>query len=175
VINIVLPPLRERSEDIIQLAEFLMKKHCPQGSALPVITGNLKHAMTCYAWPGNVRELENFTRKFLILKDPDRLARELGEKMARSAGPPKHLYLSPEANALPPASVLEQFSKAKQQAETETILAALNSTHWNRRQAAMLLEIDYKALLYKMKKLGIDEKTPALGAAARAHAMAVGE
>ena len=48
--------------------------------------------------------------------------------------------------------------KAKQQAETEAILAALNSTRWNRKQAAALLKIDYKALLYKMKKLGVEER-----------------
>jgi DNA-binding NtrC family response regulator len=52
--------------------------------------------------------------------------------------------------------------KAKEQAESEAILSALNSTHWNRKQAAVLLKIDYKALLYKMKKLGLDdEATPA--------------
>jgi len=67
--------------------------------------------------------------------------------------------------ALPPpqpveaaSPILEQVTKAKQQAETEAILAALNSTRWNRKQAAALLKIDYKALLYKMKKLGVDDK-----------------
>jgi len=53
--------------------------------------------------------------------------------------------------------ILEQVTKAKERAETEAILAALNSTHWNRKQAATLLKIDYKALLYKMKKLGIED------------------
>ncbi len=53
---------------------------------------------------------------------------------------------------------MEQVTKAKQQAETEAILAALNSTRWNRKQAAALLKIDYKALLYKMKKLGVEDK-----------------
>jgi DNA-binding NtrC family response regulator len=54
--------------------------------------------------------------------------------------------------------ILEQVTKAKHMAETEAILAALNSTHWNRKQAAALLKIDYKALLYKMKKLGVEDK-----------------
>src|SRR5262245_9627235 len=53
VINIVLPPLRERSEDIIPLAEFLMKKHTVQGVPVPAITMDLKHAMMTYRWPGN--------------------------------------------------------------------------------------------------------------------------
>jgi DNA-binding NtrC family response regulator len=54
--------------------------------------------------------------------------------------------------------ILEQVTKAKQQAETDAILAALNSTRWNRKQAAALLKIDYKALLYKMKKLGLEDR-----------------
>jgi DNA-binding NtrC family response regulator len=52
-------------------------------------------------------------------------------------------------------------TKAKLLAETDAILAALNSTRWNRKQAAALLKIDYKALLYKMKKLGVEEKAAA--------------
>jgi DNA-binding NtrC family response regulator len=57
-------------------------------------------------------------------------------------------------------------TKAKQQAETEAILTALESTHWNRKQAAALLKIEYKALLYKMKKLGVEDKTESSAAAA---------
>jgi two-component system, NtrC family, response regulator AtoC len=56
-------------------------------------------------------------------------------------------------------SILKKVDYARKEAETEAILAALNSTLWNRKQAATLLRIDYKALLYKMKKLGIGEKT----------------
>jgi len=160
VINIVLPPLRERTEDIIPMAEFLMKKHAPQGAATPIITTDLRHAMLGHRWPGNVRELENFIRKYLILKDPELLGRELRSKLVRKALTSSPL---PDAHGAPaenPAStpILEQVTKAKQQAETEAILAALNSTRWNRKQAAVLLKIDYKALLYKMKKLGVEDK-----------------
>ena len=59
-------------------------------------------------------------------------------------------------------TILEQVTKAKQQAETDAILGALNSTRWNRRQAAALLKIDYKALLYKMKKLGVEDNKGAV-------------
>src|SRR5262249_39454002 len=55
------------------------------------------------------------------------------------------------------SSILEQVTKAKMQAENDAILAALNSTRWNRKRAAKLLNIDYKTLLYKMKKLGRDD------------------
>jgi two-component system response regulator AtoC len=172
VINLVLPPLRERIEDIVPLAEFLMKRHAAPSVAMPVIAPELKQAMMKYHWPGNIRELENFMRKFLILGDARMLARELetkiGQKSAIAASPlivPSHQEAAPAVSAVPaepataaPHSILEQVTKAKMQAETDAILATLNATRWNRKRAAVLLNIDYKALLYKMKKLGIDDK-----------------
>jgi two-component system response regulator AtoC len=160
VINIVLPPLRERDDDIIALAECLMSKHLPKNAVMPVITDDLKAAMLSYNWPGNVRELENFVRRFIILKDPTILGRELLAKMSRKELIPS---ITSEVSPMMPypsvdAPILEQVTKAKQHAETEAILGALNRTHWNRKQAAVMLKIDYKALLYKMKKLGIESK-----------------
>ena len=55
-------------------------------------------------------------------------------------------------------SILRKVDQARKQAETEAILDALNATLWNRKQAATLLNMDYKALLYKMKKFGIGNK-----------------
>jgi two-component system response regulator AtoC len=176
VINIVLPPLRERSEDIIPLAEFLIKKHASQAAANPSIPADLKHAMMNYHWPGNVRELENVVRKFLILRDPEPLACELRAKTARKSG---NCAAMPAAHTAPVRQIaerpiLERVTRAKQQAETEAILAALNSTRWNRKQAAVLLKIDYKALLYKMKKLGIEDNTIPFEPSTQGKIMAVG-
>jgi DNA-binding NtrC family response regulator len=172
VINVVLPPLRERTEDIVPMAEFLMKRHVAPGLPLPELTPELKGVMTAYRWPGNVRELENAMRKFLILGDAHALIRDLEAKNSRRAAPAVlPLVVSPVQETPAPApvaaapaatgdasSILEQVTKAKMQAESDAILAALNSTRWNRKRAARLLNIDYKALLYKMKKLGIDDK-----------------
>jgi two-component system response regulator AtoC len=160
VINIVMPPLRERGEDIIPMAEFLMKKHASWNAANPPITADLKDAMMDYHWPGNVRELENFVRKFLILREPDSLASELRARTNRQstmyAAMPDG-YATP-ARQMPERPILEQVTRAKRHVETEVILATLNSTRWNREQAAVLLKLDYKALLYKMKKLGIEDQ-----------------
>ena len=163
VINIELPPLRERKEDIVPLAEFLLRKHAVSGIPTPTLSLDLKHAMMSYAWPGNVRELENTTRKLLVLRDAGFLARELRAKASRR--PAAQIQSSAAVSEMQhpaygqPSPILEQVTKAKQQAETDAILAALDSTRWNRKQAAALLQIDYKALLYKMKKLGVENRT----------------
>jgi two-component system response regulator AtoC len=160
VINIHLPPLRERVEDLIPLAEFLMQKHATPGAPVPPLTPELKAALKSYHWPGNIRELENHIRKYVIFGSPAALASELWSKTEHklmvvgapaggSYGMPRH---APAGNA----PVLEQVVKAKMKAETDVILAALNTTRWNRKRAAAILKIDYKALLYKMKKLGIE-------------------
>ena len=164
VINLRLPPLRECREDIVPLLEFLLRKHNVLRSGIPVLSPQVRQALTLYDWPGNIRELENFTRKLLVLKDPDKLMNELRAKAWRralAAAPAGNLPQPEPVNIRPP--ILEQVTRAKEQAETEAILAALNSTLWNRKHAATLLKIDYKALLYKMKKLGIEDKIPLAG------------
>jgi two-component system, NtrC family, response regulator AtoC len=149
VINLHLPPLRKRPEDILPLAEYLMRKHAVVGMPSPPFTDDLNHAMMAYHWPGNVRELENVIRKLLTLRDPALVARDLRVRISTTFA---------DARDTPASPILAQVTKAKQLAETDVILAALNSTRWNRKQAAHLLKIDYKALLYKMKKLGVEDK-----------------
>jgi len=172
VISMQLPPLRERQEDIVPLAEFLLSRHCAPGVAPVEIGLTLSSAMLSYHWPGNVRELENTVRKLAVLRNPEVVASELMAKISQASRPAPAVTAPvlmpvvvpnqfPLANSAGP--ILEQMASAKRQAEKNAIEAALNATRWNRKQAAIHLQVDYKALLYKMKKLGV-KKRPASGA-----------
>ena len=159
VVKLHVPPLRDRKEDIMPLAEFLVKKYAVKGMAMPNIGAQLRDALMMYPWPGNIRELENVVRKLTILRDGDAIAEELNSKSRSKPLEPNYDVGENDSPAptIKKAPVLEQVGHAKRQAETTAILTALDSTRWNRKRAAALLQIDYKALLYKMKKLGIDE------------------
>jgi two-component system response regulator AtoC len=166
VVTMRVPPLRERTEEIVPLAEFLLKKHARPGTAPLSITPALHQALVAHHWPGNIRELENVMRKYLVVRDAETIMEDLRTRTHRRtfavAPPPAVRVMAAGAGAdgvfdEPPSTpILKQVNKAKEQAETDAILTALNTTRWNRKQAAQILNIDYKALLYKMKKLSIE-------------------
>jgi two-component system response regulator AtoC len=162
VISLRLPPLRERKEDLPRLTEFLIHKHIKAGEEIPTVTPEMQAVFTAYDWPGNIRELENVVRKLLILRDPDMVVREIQARMRtdrRKRSAEDTVTYRPDHDDHP---ILEQVTRAKNEAERKAIMVALESTQWNRKKAAVVLKIDYKALLYKMKKLGIDDRMAAL-------------
>jgi two-component system response regulator AtoC len=166
VVTIRIPALRERQDEIVPMAEFLLKKHAQPGMAPLPITPALHQALVAHAWPGNIRELENVMRKYLVVRDAETIIEDLRARMLRrtaSSGQPNQMRAAAAGASAgayhdesPAPPILARVNKAKEQAETDAILAALSSTRWNRKQAAQLLNIDYKALLYKMKKLSIE-------------------
>jgi two-component system, NtrC family, response regulator AtoC len=162
VVTLRIPPLRERRDEIIPLAEFLLNKQA-EGATVPPLTPLLQQALLAHSWPGNVRELENVMRKYLVVRDADIIVDDLRSRLLRKASASMEATASSDSGdpaaeepVIPGAPILKRVKWAKEHAETEAILTALNASKWNRKQAAQLLKTDYKALLYKMKKLSIE-------------------
>jgi two-component system, NtrC family, response regulator AtoC len=155
VIAIDLPPLRERRDDIVPLCHYFMKKYAMAHKSPPALSSSVCGALLGYSWPGNIRELENIVRRMVIVGDMERIAADLRSKTLRHL-PAMATNGSARAGSNGSESILAHVSAANRHAEADAILSALHSTHWNRKKAARLLKIDYKALLYKMKKLAID-------------------
>ena len=158
IIDIYIPPLRERRDEILPLAEFFSLLHTSPEFPPVDFPISLREAMLAHSWPGNIRELENFVRKYLVLRHAETLEEDLRQRMERRQSPPPPVA-EPPAPATGLASdtstELHRIEDARRSAEAVAILAALESARWNRKQAAALLKIEYKALLYRMKKLGL--------------------
>jgi len=111
-----------------------------------------------HSWPGNLRELSNFIKRYLVLGDETLAASELQPRPDGGGGMHAHAEVSGR-NAVAGgdnAGGLKSLSRnAKDEAEAEAIARALEETNWNRKQAAALLQISYKALLYKIRQYGI--------------------
>lgn len=159
VFSISIPPLRERKDEIIPLAEFLIERYTPLTTSTR-LPAEICRALINYAWPGNVRELNNVIRRWLLLREvrpivdylePDGYSgQQFANRPAPDATPARTSILCSSRHGL------HDVKEASRLAEMEAIVAALNAARWNRRHAAISLGVDYKALLYKMKKLGLD-------------------
>lgn len=161
VVSIVIPPLRDRRDEIMPLAESLLRRHLRPGMSAPVITEELKRLMLEYDWPGNVRELENLMRRFLVYQNAAMIESELTRAISDTK--PRAILSVPKEYrpaAIVPDSIssMDHLAEISRQAETKLLLEALEATHWNRRQAAARINLDYKAFLYKLQKFGISEK-----------------
>jgi two-component system response regulator AtoC len=153
VLPVMIPPLRERSEDIPQLARFFARRHAARHQLGEVELSDVAiEALVRQPWPGNVRELENVIERAVVLADdpaPGRDTRMIdldyltSVMTVRTASP-----VASDADAL-------SIKKATREIEQDLIRRALGVTQGNRTNAAKLLEISHRALLYKMKEYGI--------------------
>ena len=151
--TITLPPLRERKDEIPILLKHFMTRIAERYARPPLpYSPTLLDACMKYNWPGNVRELENFVKRYLILADEAVVIRELDSRNSNGA--------TADANGKPTASAnggLKGLVRSlKDEAEAEAITRTLEQTNWNRKEAARLLNISYKALLYKTRQYGIE-------------------
>ncbi len=153
VLSINVPPLRERATEIPLLFRHFLAKYSEKfNKEAPQPSSHLLEAAIRYPWPGNLRELENFVKRYVIFEDDEGSFRELLEMAAtrqRSSlreepPPPKEQGLKALVRGL------------KDEAEMEAIADALEKTRWCRKDAAKMLGISYKALLYKMRQFNLD-------------------
>jgi two-component system response regulator PilR (NtrC family) len=143
VIELYIPPLRERPEDIPVLVEYLLSRYSAMDTR---ISDEGMQALMAYSYPGNVRELENILERALTLSEGGEIGVE-------------DLKLPQAIEAIKPASVgssdinLDQYLE---QVEKDIIVDALEKTKWNKTAAARLLGVSFRALRYRLQKLGLD-------------------
>jgi DNA-binding NtrC family response regulator len=152
VIQITVPPLRERREDIPLLVEHFMAKLCSERkhATLKLSIGALETLIE-YPWPGNVRELRNLVEKMVVLSGNDTVLKEEIE-----------FYLADNRfnDTLPNAALSSQtLTEVRKNHEKETIQAKLTATHWNYEKSAAELGISRATLFRKIKELGIKRES----------------
>ena len=141
VVTIKLPPLRDRPQDIPELAlHFLRRYNERLGLGVESIAPAAMRQLADYAWPGNVRELENVIERALVLAQGSTIEPEHFAEFVRAAGP-----ASAPANGL-------SIKRETEQLERTLIQRALEQTKGNRTRAAQLLELSHRALLYKIRE-----------------------
>jgi len=145
--EVIVPPLRDRADDIPALANFFIKNtNRRNGLAVSELTPQVSDLLKGYRWPGNIRELEHSIERACILCGAGSLTEEHFSFMARHTPEPI------KESAAPPPDT--SFRAAREKAEAERILQALKACYGNRIEAAALLNISRTTLFRKMKKYG---------------------
>jgi two-component system response regulator AtoC len=186
VVCITLPPLRQRRDEIPALTDYFLHRFSEHyNKPAPALATDTLRLFAEYEWPGNVRELENLLKRMVILGTDAPIRRELADAIAGRAmrmspipalqGSPAAAPSVPEAASLNAAAAsaavesapaapapltgsLKDIARhAAREAERELISRTLQQTRWNRREAAEILGISYKALLYKIKEAELDK------------------
>jgi two-component system response regulator AtoC len=162
VIRLDIPPLRSRLEDIPALTDFFTDKFCIEsGRSHFQLSDKMKELFACYHWSGNIQELEDLIKRIVVHGAEDHIAKRLRaqktyygindfskdiHKLAGLSDIKKHL------KNLDNISLKKIGSIFLGRAEKKLVKKALESTNWNRKKAAKLLDISYKSLLNKIKE-----------------------
>jgi two-component system response regulator AtoC len=167
VVSIHMPPLRERKEDIGLLCEHFMEKYARRHNRdSTAIKKETMERFYQYHWPGNVRELQNYIQGMAVLGDEGSFYENMRKNVeariflngsrallpARAGGTDASTHVTAR-------SLKEVCKAAVRKAESAAIVDALFYTHWNRKKAAALLNVSYKALLNKVKEYGIEAQS----------------
>jgi two-component system, NtrC family, response regulator AtoC len=174
VVAISIPPLRERREEIPVLVDYFMGRFCRQYNrdALKISQATMR-LLQDYHWPGNVRELENMIKRAVVLQTEALVQQEIALRSEKPWAPKAEGAPAPTASSPAPVSqpapvggamadsemgLKDIARRAAMAAEKAVIKEVLEKVRWNRAEAARLLKISYKAMLYKIRQVGLDDR-----------------
>ena len=148
VVNLHLPPLRERAVDIPDLVAYFLEYHNRKYNcrAKP-LSSEIMAVLRKYHWPGNIRELENLVKRYVILGNEDVISADLAPRTPD--------FFNTDIPVDGQISLKKVTRQAVRELERKIILKVLQNHHWNRKQAARALSISYRALLYKIRDAGL--------------------
>jgi two-component system response regulator AtoC len=159
VVNVEIPPLRERQEEIEPLAEsFLRRFSARYDKHVPRLSDRMRAELARYPFPGNVRELENMIKRIVVLENEGPILNELvrAGRPGQRGGDALRALIDEIAESAGEIPLREVGRRVAQEAERETIDRVLYHTNWNRKQAARLLGVSYKTLLQKIRGCGLE-------------------
>jgi transcriptional regulator with PAS, ATPase and Fis domain len=160
VINITVPPLRDRKEQIIPLSQYFLNFYKKKYSReVQPFSSKVINSFKEYPWPGNIRELENMIKRIVLFGDENTVLKNISDKKLDEGIPPEsyeHLLTNPKREKKS-FNLKDVGKRAAEVAEKEIIQSTLQETHWNRKQAAKLLRVSYKGLLYKIQKYHLND------------------
>jgi len=156
------PPLRERMEDFPLLSRHLMHQLAKHYGISPRdFSPTVVEACQAYSWPGNLRELESFVKRYLMVGDKeferngsdlDEVTRNNASIAPRNLNPLGQSPVQPRIGSNGSDSLRSLVQSVKLEAERNAIAATLEKTGWNRKEAARLLKVSYRTLLYKIEQ-----------------------
>jgi two-component system, NtrC family, response regulator AtoC len=172
-INITVPPLRARKEDIQPLIDYYIQKYEKQLGIDKTLSPAIIEKLVAYDWPGNIRELQNILQRMLVMEDPESViacltpnnrpdARCSSDDIPRTNIEKQYvdylLMTNPVSKTGSAFNLKVLKNRAYYQIDKQIITTVLEKTNWNRTKAAKLLGISYKTLLNKIKELNISEE-----------------
>jgi two-component system response regulator PilR (NtrC family) len=162
VIEIRVPALRERPEDLPELVEHVLARLAgEQGRPVPSLSREAQARLASYPFPGNVRELENILERALAFSEgPTVTADELQLRATANALPGAAPAAGLPPDATPTGVSAGTMTNQLADLERTTILQALEKSRWNRTAAAQLLGLTFRQLRYRIAKLGLEDKEP---------------
>jgi transcriptional regulator with PAS, ATPase and Fis domain len=180
VVEIHVPPLRDRREEIPALVEHFLTKFAEEGGRRVEVAAPMMKLFVEYHWPGNVRELENLIRRLVVLGHVNRVHEEIVSTLSGAHARPAAVWngverREPSANGHAAAHAtngngagaagsadvlgLRQIARrAAFEAEKKAVAEVLHRVRWNRKQAARVLKISYKTMLLKIAECGLDDR-----------------